>query len=73
MLIQIYATETKVFGRTNQQISRHYNPLVVIGIKRKARICNPDMDMATTCHAERANLSMRTFTRRFTCCTIEYS
>lgn len=68
-----YATETKVFGRTNQQISRYYNPLVVIGIKRKARIGNPDMSMATTCHAERTNLSVRTFTRRFTRCTIGYS
>jgi transposase-like protein len=68
-----YATETKVFGRTNQQISRYYNPLVVIGIKRRARIGSPDLSKATTCHAERTNLSVRTFTRRFTRCTIGYS
>jgi hypothetical protein len=31
------------------------------------------MAAATTCHAERTNLSVRTFTRRFTRCTIGYS
>jgi IS1 family transposase len=68
-----YATETKVFGRTNQMVSRYFNPLVIIGIKRKARIGSPDLSRATTCHAERTNLSVRTFTRRFTRCTIGYS
>ena len=68
-----YATETKVFGRTNQMVSRYFNPLVVIAIKRKARIGSPDLSVATTCHAERTNLSVRTFTRRFTRCTIGYS
>ncbi len=68
-----YATETKVFGRHNFNPSKWRNPLTVIGIKRKARIGNPDMDVATTCHAERTNLSVRTFTRRFTRCTIGYS
>ena len=67
-----YATETKVFGQTNQQISRYYNPLVVIGIKRKARIGCLDWSTATTCHAERTNLSVWTFTCRFTRCTIGY-
>jgi len=68
-----YATETKVFGYSNQMISRYYNPLVVIGIKRKARIGSPDLSKATTCHAERTNLSVRTFTRRFTRCTLGFS
>jgi IS1 family transposase len=68
-----YSTETKVFGRTNQMVSRYYNPLRVIAIKRKARIGSPDLSTATTCHAERTNLSVRTFTRRFTRCTIGYS
>jgi hypothetical protein len=31
------------------------------------------MSEATTCHAERTNLSVRTFTRRFTRCTLGYS
>jgi len=68
-----YATETKVFGRANTEVSRYYNPMVVTSIKRKARIGSPDLSTATTCHAERTNLSVRTFTRRFTRCTIGYS
>jgi mRNA-degrading endonuclease YafQ of YafQ-DinJ toxin-antitoxin module len=31
------------------------------------------MNMATTSHAERTNLSVRQFTRRFTRCTLGYS
>lgn len=68
-----YATETKVYGRTNNQVSRYFNPLKVIGIKRRMRIGTPDLSMATTCHAERTNLSVRQFTRRFSRCTIGYS
>ena len=68
-----YATETKVFGRANLYTRLWRNPIVVIGIKRKARLGNPDMKMATTCHVERTNLSVRTFTRRFTRCTLGFS
>ena len=63
-----YATETKIFGRHDE-----YSPREVIGIIRKPRIGKPDMDEATTCHVERTNLSVRTFTRRFTRATIGYS
>ena len=68
-----YATEVKVYGRANNEISRYYNPVTVIGIKRKARIGNPDLTQSTTCHVESTNHSVRTFTRRFTRCTIGYS
>lgn len=68
-----YATEMKMFGRMDTTVPEWKSPLTVIGIKRKSRIGNPDMNMATTCHAERTNLSVRTFTRRFTRCTIGYS
>jgi IS1 family transposase len=68
-----YATEIKVWGKTNLQVSRYFNPMRVVGIKRKTRIGNPDLTQATICHAERTNLSVRTFTRRFTRCTIGYS
>jgi hypothetical protein len=37
------------------------------------RIGTPDLSKATTCHAERTNLSVRTFTRRFTRCTLGFS
>jgi len=68
-----YATETKIFGLADYQVSSWKKRLVVTGIKRKARIGSPDMSVATTCHAERTNLSVRTFTRRFTRCTLGYS
>jgi len=63
-----YATETKVFGKFEA-----YTPRTVVAIRRKARIGDPDMTLATTCHAERTNLSARLFTRRFTRCTLGYS
>lgn len=63
-----YATETKRYAAPVR-----FFPQRVISIKRKARIGNPDLGMATTCHAERTNLSVRLFNRRFTRCTLGYS
>jgi IS1 family transposase len=63
-----YATETKHFARPAEFLPRE-----VIGITRKRRIGNPDLDKATICHTERTNLSVRLFTRRFTRCTLGYS
>ena len=63
-----YATETKYYARPAE-----YLPRRLIRIKRKSQIGEPDMEKATTCHAERTNLSVRTFTRRFTRCTLGYS
>jgi len=63
-----YATETKIFAKPEQFLPRR-----LTAIKRKRQIGEPDMESATTCHAERTNLSMRTFTRRFTRCTLGYS
>jgi IS1 family transposase/transposase-like protein len=63
-----YATETKVFAKPEQFLPRR-----LTSIKRKRQIGEPDMAVATTCHAERTNLSVRTFTRRFTRCTLGYS
>jgi transposase-like protein len=69
-----YATEKKIFGlKFPGEPNRWKNPLIVTGIKRQSRIGTPDMAVATICHAERTNLSVRTFTRRFTRCTIGYS
>jgi transposase-like protein/IS1 family transposase len=68
-----YATEKKLFGRAEPMAAPWERPYTVIGIKRKARIGCPDMSMATTCHAERTNLSVRTFTRRFTRLTLGFS
>jgi IS1 family transposase len=63
-----YATETKCFGKRQE-----FLPLRLIGIRRHRRIGNPNMAIATTCHAERTNLTARLFTKRFTRCTLGYS
>jgi transposase-like protein/IS1 family transposase len=63
-----YATETKVFARPAEFLPRR-----LIAIKRKRQIGEPDMAAATTCHAERTNLSFRQFTKRFARCTLGYS
>ena len=62
-----------MFGKDGISRFKRYNPFKVVAIKRKARLGNPDMDFAATCHVERTNLSARTFTRRLTRCTIGYS
>ena len=63
-----YATETKYFGKPVNFVNRR-----LLGVKRIRRIGKPDMRVATTCHCERTNLSVRLFTRRFTRCTLGYS
>ncbi|HLX96202.1 MAG TPA: hypothetical protein VKU37_10710 [Verrucomicrobiae bacterium] len=66
-----YATEIKVYGF--ERIAPYRFSPIVKEIKRKARLGNPDMKFATTCHCERMNLSVRQFTRRFTRSTLGYS
>jgi IS1 family transposase len=66
-----YATEIKVFGHTKIAPFRYTTK--VTAIKRQTRMGNPDLSMATTCHCERMNLSVRQFTRRFSRCTLGYS
>jgi hypothetical protein len=69
-----YAIETKVIKKdplfTGQRI---YFAPKVLKITRQPRFGTPDMSLATTNHAERTNLSLRTFTRRFVRCTINFS
>jgi IS1 family transposase len=68
-----YATEQKIFGTVNPTGLAGRFPLVLTGIKKHRCIGNPNMKLITTSHCERTNLSVRTFTRRFTRCTIGYS
>jgi IS1 family transposase len=63
-----YATETKYFASPERFLPRR-----LIGLRHRRKIGNPDMKLVTTCHAKRTNLSVRTFTRRFTRCTLGYS
>src|ERR1039458_9747052 len=57
----------------NYRLSQYLNPMRVIGIKRQRRIGSADLSQATTCHLERANLSLRIFNRRFTRKTLGFS
>ena len=66
-----YATEIKVYG--HEKIAPFRYVPKVLEIRRKARLGNPDMKFATTCHCERMNLSVRQFTRRFNRSTLGYS
>ena len=63
-----YAIEKKIFAQPNQ-----FQPRMVVGLYRKVRIGNPDMNEATINHCERTNLSVRLFTKRFARCTLCYS
>jgi IS1 family transposase len=64
-----YGTETKFFAKPQLW----YMPRKLIGLRRHRVSGNPDIKMNTICHAERTNLSLRTFTRRLTRCTLGYS
>jgi len=68
-----YATEIKHFGRHNPAAGWRLSPMKLIAVTRSRKINRPRMSQATTSHAERTNLSVRTFNRRFTRCTIGYS
>ena len=69
-----YATEVKIFKKDpNYTGFRKYYAPEIVQIKRQARFGSPDMNEATTCHVERTNLTLRTFTRRFVRRTINFS
>jgi IS1 family transposase len=61
-----YATEIKKYSLLYPGQIRRCNPVVCTSVKRQRRLENPDLDIATTNHAERTNLSFRLFNRRFT-------
>lgn len=72
-----YATETKHFATdfhvTGKMVPRRENPKRCQWVKRIAQIGKPNMKRVTTNHAERTNLSVRLFNRRFTRKTLGYS
>jgi transposase-like protein/IS1 family transposase len=68
-----YATEKKIFAGPRVHGVPIYAPLRLKEIRRRRQIGNPEMKLATTCHCERTNLSLRLFNRRFTRKTLGYS
>lgn len=76
-----YGTEIKEFGALvtrahctmKQPVPRRFNPIVCKWVKRRAHIGNPDLSQINTSRAERLNLSVRLFNRRFTRLTLGYS
>jgi IS1 family transposase len=68
-----YATEMKIFAKSRMPTMPQFVSPTLIEIKRYRQIGKPQMSLATTCHAERMNLSLRLFNRRFTRKTLGYS
>jgi IS1 family transposase len=74
-----YGVEIKQFGKersktsSNERVSRKFNRTIVKWVKRTPLIGSPVKDEINTSHAERLNLTMRLFNRRFTRCTLGYS
>src|SRR2546427_10059398 len=67
-----FGTEIKMYGR-DAEGQRRYSAPPLTGVRRRARIGNPDRKTICTSHAERGNLSVRLFNRRFTRLTLGYS
>ena len=61
-----YAVMQKNYAASDVEASRRYSPAPFVGITVKIKAGNPRRDRICTSHVERANLSVRTFNRRFT-------
>ena len=69
-----YGTEIKRYGTLEQQKGeRRYSPLICTSCKRNIFTGSRITDEITVNHAERQNLNVRLFTRRFTRLTLGFS
>jgi hypothetical protein len=69
-----YGTEMKTYGTLLQQDGeRRYSPLVCTGCKRWIQTGSRESKSITVNHAERQNLNVRLFNRRFTRLTLGFS
>ena len=68
-----YAQLVKMFGAVPESAKGRYSPAQCNGIKKEAKIGNPDEKLVSTSYAERQNLTMRMQMRRFTRLTNAFS
>ncbi len=61
-----YAQLVKIYGAAPESAKGRYSPAQCTGIKKTAKIGNPDKKNVSTSYAERHNLTMRMHMRRFT-------
>lgn len=67
-----YAMLAKLYGES-PEAEKRYSPAERIDCRKTKVEGNPDLDYISTSYAERRNLSMRTFMRRFTTLAVGFS
>jgi hypothetical protein len=68
-----YAMLVKLYGEAPESMKGRYSPAQCIGARKTTIEGNPDAAHVSTSYAERSNLSMRTFMRRFTRLALGFS
>ncbi len=68
-----YGQLVKIFGAAPETAKGRYSPADCTGIKKTAKIGDPDENKISTSYAERQNLTMRMHMRRFTRLTNAFS
>jgi IS1 family transposase len=68
-----YAVEIKRYAAHNPDTFSRFESPRLISIQKKVRIGAPDLNLTTTSHCERTNLTVRLFNRRFARLTLGYS
>ncbi len=68
-----YAQLVKLYGASPESANGRYSPAQCTGIKKTAKIGNPEEKHVSTSYAERQNLTMRMHMRRFTRLTNAFS